>query len=431
MNVRIFGNSAATAAPRELRPARAEPRLFPGGESRSLAAAAVDGPRLAVAESEPGTSTTSPLVIRAPGDRLVSSAGGAGAGAALQVALVGVVAAAIIGAFLGAGFLLFPRPAEQTVVASQPGSASAAAPTALATAAPHPAAAALPAVSAADRALSNQAAPVSQIPPAKVIPPSPPASPIGKSPSHAAALATGPNPPIPAVVTATKTAAPEGRRAAIFDHRAHPRPAANSDQRSHRPQVALSDRRAQPPPRAASDHRADRSPATASDHQARRRPPAALSDRGMQPPPAATSDHRVDRSLAAASDHRAEHSSAAASDHRAQRPAAAASNHVASRPTVHDRPDDRTRTARRPQLRPPGDGRPAKPRPARAAQLSAPSQDGGTQSFDQLLSQLTQGAQHQAPKEMQPRQRPRSAEQVLTPPAADQPDPFAAGGPQR
>jgi hypothetical protein len=32
---------------------------------------------------------------------------------------------------------------------------------------------------------------------------------------------------------------------------------------------------------------------------------------------------------------------------------------------------------------------------------------------------------------MQPAPRPRPAEQVLTPPAADQPDPFAAGGSQR
>ncbi len=370
MSVRIFGNSPpSAAAQREHRPARAEPRLFPGVESRSPAAAAVDGPRLAVAESEPGAPMTPPT-IRAPGDRLVAAAGGAGAGTALQVALVGVVAAAIIGAFLGVGFLLLARPAEQTVAAAQSGSAPSPAPTSPETAMPHPAAAALPAASVANRAPSTQAAPVSQIPPANHAP-SP--SPINKSLDHAAAaLASGTSPPI-AAVTATKTAVggPSERPAAASDHQAHRPPAALSDHRSHRP-------------------------------------PTALSDRGAQPPPAAGSDHR------------------------AQRPAAAASNHAALRPPVHDRPFARTRTAsRHPHLRPPADDRPPAPRHASTARLSAPPQDGGTQSFGQLLSQLTGGAQHQGAGQMQPAPRPRSAEQVLTPPAADQPDPFAAAGSQR
>jgi len=370
MNVRIFRNSPPSAAARrEHRPARAEPRLFPGGESRSPTAAAVDGPRLVVAESEPSTPMTPPT-IRAPGDRLVAAAGGAGAGTALQVALVGVVAAAIIGAFLGVGFLLLARPVEQTVAAAQLGSAPSPAPTSPKTAMPHPAAAALPAASVANRAPSTQAAPVSQIPPANHAP-SP--SPISKSVDHAAAaLASGTSPPI-AAVTATKTAVggPSELPAAASDHRAHRPPAALSDHRSHRP-------------------------------------PTALSDRGAQPPPAAGSDHR------------------------AQRPAAAASNHAALRPPVHDRPFARTRTAsRHPHLRPPADDRPPAPRHASTARLSAPPQDGGTQSFGQLLSQLTGGAQHQGPGQMQPAPRPRPAEQVLTPPAADQPDPFAAGGSQR
>src|SRR5579864_7732015 len=128
MNVRIFGTPSASAAGRrDLRPARAEPRLFAGGESRAPAAAAEDGPRSAVAESASGTPMTSPQPISAPGDRLVTAAGGVGAGSALQVALVGVVAAAIIGGFLGVGFLLLERPAEQTVAASQSGLAPAAA----------------------------------------------------------------------------------------------------------------------------------------------------------------------------------------------------------------------------------------------------------------------------------------------------------------
>ncbi len=370
MNVRIFGNSPPSAAARrEHRPARAEPRLFPGVESRSPAAAAVDAPRLVVAESEPGAPMIPPT-IRALGDRPVAAAGGAGAGTALQVALVGVVAAAIIGAFLGVGFLLLARPAEQTVAAAQHGSAQTPAPTSPQTPMPHPAAAALPAASVANHAPSPQAAPVSQIPPAKH---APPPSPISKSPDHAvAALASATSPPI-AAVTATKTAV-----------------------------GGLSE-----PPAAASDHRAHRPPAAISDHRSHRAP-AAHADRGAQPSPAAGSDHRP------------------------QRPAAAASNPAALRPPVHDRPFDRTRTAsRHPHLRPPVNDRPPAPRHASAARLSAPPQNGGTQSFDQLLSQLTGGAQHQGAGQMQPAPRPRSAEQVLTPPAADQPDPFAAGGSQR
>lgn len=431
MNVRIFGNSSASAARRrDLRPARAEPRLFVGGESRAPAAAAVDGPRSAVAESASGISMTSPQPISAPGDRLVTAVGGVGAGSALQVVLVGVVAAAIIGGFLGVGFLLLERPAEQTVAASRPGLAPAAAPISPPPAMPHPAPANLPAQapatapSVADRAPAQQAAAVSQTPSARAALPS---SPLVKSPDHAAApLASRPKPKI---ADATLTRAAGGQPeppAAESDHRAHRPPAALADHRPHRAPSMLADRAAQPPPGAASDHRLQHLPATVSDHRWHR-PPGALAGRGTQPP-------------AAIPDRRAERAPVAVPDHRAERVATVASGPAAPHPLVHDRPFDRTRTAaRHPHLQPRADDRPA-PKQARTARLSPASPDGGTQSFDRLLSQLTDDAHRgvaqdgaargQGARPMQPGQQRRSADQVLTPPSADQPDPFA-GSSQR
>ncbi len=224
MNVKMFRNPSANAAPhRELRPVHAEPRLFPGGELRppAPALAAVDAPRLAVPDGEAAPRMAAPT-IAAPGDRLASPASSASAGAALHVALVGAVAAAIIGGFLGVGFLLLERPAEQTVAASQPGMTQAPAPTSLQPAASSPAApaaAALPAAPATNHAPPDQAAP---IPPSQAgLPPSP-VSPIGKSPSATAALSPKTSAPM-AAIPATKTVA------AISDHGSYRRPAALSD----------------------------------------------------------------------------------------------------------------------------------------------------------------------------------------------------------
>ena len=133
----IFGSlSLAAPTTRDPRPDRAEPRLFPASRARPIDSPAADTEALPLIGIDGRVSASSPT-ISAP-DRLTPARAEPSAGTLVSLALVGLVATAIIGAFFSIGLLLLAGPAKQIVAASEPISAHPSAPIPASPGTPHP-----------------------------------------------------------------------------------------------------------------------------------------------------------------------------------------------------------------------------------------------------------------------------------------------------
>jgi hypothetical protein len=132
----ILGNLSLRPE-RELPPDRVEPRLFPASRTRPLEPAAPFAEEVSRVGVDGRVSSASPT-ISAP-DRLTPGRAEPSPGTLLSLALVGLVATAIIGAFFSIGLLLLSGPAKQTIAASEPVSARPPAPRPAGTGTPHPA----------------------------------------------------------------------------------------------------------------------------------------------------------------------------------------------------------------------------------------------------------------------------------------------------
>ncbi len=109
-------------------------------------------------------------------------------------------------------------------------------------------------------------------------------------------------------------------------------------------------------------------------------------------------------------------------------PRKAASYHAAGHPPArHPQPEHQRTASREAHLRSDRDDASPAPRQSRLARSLTPPPD-QTQSFDQLVSQLTRQTRpaDQAPPARQAQPAAQYQDQTLTPPRPDQPDPFAA-----
>ncbi len=336
----VFGNLSLSPAP-ERRSDRAEPRLFP--VSRTLPAdppIGDPGAPARIADPRPPIGIEGQESVLSPTlsvtDRLTLVKAEPSAGTLLSLALVGLVATAIIGAFFSVGLLLLSAPARQNLASSAPVSAHLPAPAPPDTGTPRP----LPANTAP--ALANTAPTPTDTAPAASVPPHP-AAPETKPPPQIENVKAAAPPPVPAPSSAPP-----------------PQPV--------------------PPPKPASI------PVVAPVAVHNATPTSAPS------PPQKTADFHAVR-------------------------------HAQPR---HLQPEHARTASRAVHLRPARDGASPAPRQSDNARALSPPPD-QTQSFNQLLSQLT--GQTRAPDQAQPARQFRSPSQLqgqsLTPPSADQPDPFA------
>ena len=347
----IFGHSSPAPAVRELRSESAEPRLFP--VSRTVPAdppVADPGPRISNADPGPPApfggweSIASPTLSVT--DRPTPARGEPSTGTLLSLALVGLVATAIIGAFFSVGLLLLSGPARQNLAASEPVSAHVPAQTPPDSGAPGPAPA-------------NTAA-----------------TPTGTAPAKAGTAPAASVPPQPAAAE-TKPLPPAGPVQA-----AAPPPVASSPPPPQSLPVASS---APPPPPVPAPKPAS-IPAVL---------PAAMHNASAVP-----TSSPVEKT---------------------------ADSHMVRHPRLRHLRSEHARIASRDaHLRSSREGATAAPRQSDNAQSLSPPPD-QTQSFNQLISQLT--GQARAPDQAPPAHQVRPANplhgQSLTPPSADQPDPFA------
>jgi hypothetical protein len=252
----MLGIPSLTESPRHPPADKAEPRLFPESAPRPFREPAIAD---AVTPAATGTERQAPVVdapvtsptIAAPDGRLVPAAAGLPAGTLLCLALVGLVATLIIGAFFGAGFLLRATPQKADIAASEPNSVPPSAPI------PHeqgppvhaPTAVAIPVSSPMQHPAASTAAPLPPIKTAQGVPP---------PPADSAPLT--PTAPTPAQSHPAAAAAPRSAATATPSPPAHPAPRQSAKSRPPRLRRVAHTRSESrhPPVRSA---RSDRSPA--------------------------------------------------------------------------------------------------------------------------------------------------------------------------
>lgn len=246
--------------PRARRPDGAEPRLFAERNSRPAEDPAVAGPgRLSetpieeTATEEPVPAISPSLAMRGSG--LAPTAPRLSAGTLLHLALVGLVASLIVGAFFGVGLLLLAGPERKTIAAAEPNSSHPSPPASLEPGLPphSAAAAAIPSPTATQRhQAESQSPPLPSVKPAPTPPPPPPSA------SPAQAVSTHPA-PIPAARPAAAAIGPmdvaTGTAPPSPLHAAPPHPAASRSARVRRLAHARSE-----PPRSEPRHPHIRSP---------------------------------------------------------------------------------------------------------------------------------------------------------------------------
>jgi hypothetical protein len=211
MGGRLFGDLPLTAPMRELRPDRAEPRLFPGSVSRPVDPLPVGtAPALSAAAVAERVSVSSPTIAAV--DRFTASEVRVPAGRRRSLGLVGLIAAVAIATLGGTGLWLLASAAKVTVAASESPS-SASAPPSAETAIPHAAAvSAVPAASVMQHPAESETASLPQINGAQARPPAPPptapqTAPAGHTVPAFAEMKTAPKSPSPSLAASTRHAA--------------------------------------------------------------------------------------------------------------------------------------------------------------------------------------------------------------------------------